>query len=86
MANHQHGPKDEWPADLTRQLRELWPDLSLSTAEIARRLGVSKAAVNGKTKRLHLPARPSPIRKGLAKGSRQRGALVSTLPPLGSLS
>src|ERR1700721_115884 len=35
-----------------------------STAEIGRRMGISKNAVVGKAHRLDLPARPSPIRTG----------------------
>jgi len=52
----------EWNEDINDRLRSLWSE-GLSTAEIGRRLGVSKNAVVGKAHRLKLPARPSPIRK-----------------------
>lgn len=50
-----------WSEERIVQLRALWSE-GLSTAEIGRRLGISKNAVVGKAHRLHLPARPSPIR------------------------
>jgi hypothetical protein len=50
----------EWAEETIVRLRTLW-DEGLSTAEIGRRLGVSKNAVVGKAHRLDLPARPSPI-------------------------
>ena len=52
----------EWAEETIVRLRTLW-DEGLSTAEIGRRLGVSKNAVVGKAHRLDLPARPSPIRR-----------------------
>jgi len=51
----------DWPAERIVALRALWAE-GLSTAEIGTRLGVSKNTVIGKAHRLHLPARPSPIR------------------------
>lgn len=48
--------------DKAARLRELWPDLTLSTSEIGRRLNVSKNAVIGKAHRMKLQPRPSPIR------------------------
>lgn len=51
---------DRWPAELTEQLRELWPT-GKSTAAIGRVLGVSKNAIVSKSRRLGLEARPSPI-------------------------
>src|SRR5215472_10744294 len=53
----------EWSDDRIRQLRRLWSE-GHSTAEIGRRMGISKNAVVGKAHRLDLPARPSPIRTG----------------------
>src|SRR3984957_8133489 len=53
----------EWTDDRIRELRQLWSE-GHSTAEIGRRMGISKNAVVGKAHRLDLPARPSPIRTG----------------------
>jgi len=50
----------DWTDDAIARLRTLWAE-GLSTAEIGRRLGVSKNAIVGKAHRLNLPARPSPI-------------------------
>ena len=52
----------EWTPEVVLSLRQLW-DEGHSTAEIGRRLGVSKNAVVGKAHRLDLPSRPSPIRR-----------------------
>jgi hypothetical protein len=52
----------DWNPDTVARLRSLWAE-GLSTAEIGRRMGVSKNAVVGKSHRLNLPARPSPIRR-----------------------
>ena len=51
-----------WTDEVVGALRQLWND-GHSTAEIGRRLGVSKNAVVGKAHRLALPNRPSPIRQ-----------------------
>lgn len=51
-----------WTPERIAQLKELW-DKGESTAEIGRRLGISKNAVVGKAHRLSLSARPSPIRR-----------------------
>jgi len=77
----------EWSEETIVHLRALWAD-GHSTAEIGRRLGVSKNAVVGKAHRLDLPARPSPIRRD-GPGPRQpRRSLPRTtgptLPPLSS--
>ena len=53
----------EWTDDTIRELRQLWSE-GHSTAEIGRRMGVTKNTVVGKAHRLDLPARPSPIRSG----------------------
>ncbi len=52
----------DWSAEAIERLRALWAE-GHSTAEIGRRMGVSKNAVVGKAHRLNLPARPSPIRR-----------------------
>lgn len=78
----------EWTNDVIERLRALWAE-GHSTAEIGRRLGVSKNAIVGKAHRLDLPARPSPIRRdpALAETARvapPRRVEGSTLPPLAS--
>lgn len=80
----------EWAEETIIRLRALW-DEGLSTAEIGRRLGVSKNAVVGKAHRLDLPARPSPIRRDggsgrTARRSAPRRVAGPTLPPLSSTS
>ncbi|KAA2214606.1 GcrA family cell cycle regulator [Teichococcus oryzae] len=52
----------DWTAEAIETLRALWAE-GHSTAEIGRRMGISKNAVVGKAHRLSLPARPSPIRR-----------------------
>lgn len=52
----------EWTEEIIAQLKALWAE-GLSTAEIGRRLSITKNAVVGKAHRLGLPARPSPIRR-----------------------
>jgi GcrA cell cycle regulator len=78
----------EWAEETIVRLRALW-DEGHSTAEIGRRLGVSKNAVVGKAHRLELPARPSPIRRdgvpgGAPRRSAPRRVAGPTLPPLSS--
>jgi len=77
----------EWAEETITRLRELWTE-GLSTAEIGRRLGVSKNAVVGKAHRLDLPARPSPIRREGERAPPRRSVLRRpegpTLPPLPS--
>ena len=51
-----------WTAERVSELRKLWAT-GASTAEIGRRLGVSKNAVVGKAHRTGLAPRPSPIRR-----------------------
>lgn len=58
----------DWTADAIDRLRALWAE-GLSTAEIGRRMGVSKNAVVGKAHRLNLSARPSPIRRDAEAGA-----------------
>lgn len=75
-----------WNNETISQLRELWAQ-GLSTAEIGRRLGVTKNAIVGKAHRLDLDARPSPIRRDAravdGSGAQNRAA-GPTLPPLPS--
>lgn len=76
----------EWSEETIVRLRSLWSE-GHSTAEIGRRLGVSKNAVVGKAHRLDLPARPSPIRRDGCSAPRRpapRRAAGPTLPPLSS--
>ena len=78
----------EWNEDVIGRLRELWAE-GHSTAEIGRRLGVSKNAIVGKAHRLELPARPSPIRRESGEPTAERRAAPRrtegpTLPPLAS--
>ncbi len=49
-----------WSDDMIRRLEELWAK-GTSASVIGKELGVSKNAVIGKSRRLKLPARPSPI-------------------------
>jgi len=76
----------EWTEEAIGRLRTLWAE-GHSTAEIGRRLGVSKNAVVGKAHRLDLPARPSPIRRdgtGAPRRPAPRRIAGPTLPPLSS--
>ena len=82
----------DWAGEKIANLRELWAT-DLSTAEIGKRMGISKSAVVGKAHRLNLPARPSPIAgfvPGAPKGPRKppapKRAVGPTLAPLASLS
>ena len=75
----------EWNEEAIARLRALWAE-GHSTAEIGRRMNVSKNAVVGKAHRLALVARPSPIRRegavGVARPPSPRRAVGPTLPPL----
>ena len=76
----------DWNDEAIARLRALW-DEGHSTAEIGRRMSVSKNAVVGKAHRLNLPARPSPIRRdavgtGPARPPAARRVTGPTLPPL----
>nr|WP_294520923.1 GcrA family cell cycle regulator [uncultured Rhodopila sp.] len=77
-----------WNDETIRHLRDLWAE-GHSTAEIGRRLGVSKNAIVGKAHRLDLDARPSPIRREGPKPAADRAVPYPrvagpTLPPLAS--
>ena len=75
----------EWNDTIIAELRGLW-SAGLSTAEIGRRLGISKNAVVGKAHRLDLAARPSPIRRqerdpnALPPAPRAVGPTLAPLP------
>jgi len=76
-----------WDEETIRLLRDLWAQ-GHSTAEIGRRLGVSKNAIVGKAHRLELDARPSPIKRDVVKPASERPLPClragPTLPPLPS--
>ena len=63
----------EWTEAEIDRLRGLWTE-GHSTAEIGRRMGITKNAVVGKAHRLSLAARPSPIRYSGAR------SVARTLP------
>ena len=63
----------EWTHEAITRLRGLWSE-GHSTAEIGRRMGVTKNAIVGKAHRLDLPGRPSPIRHEPAGQPRRRAA------------
>jgi len=75
----------EWTDETIAKLRALWTE-GLSTAEIGRRLNISKNAVVGKAHRLNLPPRPSPIRRHEGDAAPRQAAPKRTqgptLPPL----
>lgn len=52
----------DWTTEQIAELTRLWSE-GLTTSEIGKRLGISKNAVVGKAHRLHLAARPSPIKR-----------------------
>ncbi len=70
----------EWNSEAIETLRALWAE-GHSTAEIGRRMGVSKNAVVGKAHRLNLPARPSPIRREADGGIARPAAPLQRRPP-----
>lgn len=71
----------DWTAEAIERLRALWAE-GHSTAEIGRRMGISKNAVVGKAHRLNLPARPSPIRRE-AVGAEPRQQAARPVRPAG---
>ena len=71
----------EWTAEAIETLRLLWAE-GYSTAEIGRRMTISKNAVVGKAHRLNLSARPSPIRREKVRAeSRPATAPRQPVPP-----
>jgi GcrA cell cycle regulator len=79
----------DWNDETIARLRALWAE-GHSTAEIGRRMSISKNAVVGKAHRLNLAARPSPIRRdgsgGPARPAAPRRVTGPTLPPLAGAS
>jgi GcrA cell cycle regulator len=80
----------EWSDETIEKLRVLWTE-GLSTAEIGRRMGISKNAVVGKAHRLLLTSRPSPIRRDVDGSRPQRPAgpkriTGPTLPSMAAIS
>lgn len=76
-----------WTEEVVQRLRTFW-DEGLSAAEIGRRLGTSKHSVIGKAHNLHLPKRPSPIKRstvvyvrGPSRAVRREAALAATTLP-----
>lgn len=51
-----------WTDQMVEDLRAMWKE-GLTTAEIGKKLGVSKNSIVGKVHRLGLSGRPSPIKK-----------------------
>jgi GcrA cell cycle regulator len=78
----------DWTDEHIAKLRTLWAE-GISTAEIGRRLNISKNAVVGKAHRLNLPARPSPIRRAEngapPRQTTPRRVQGPTLPPLAAV-
>jgi GcrA cell cycle regulator len=66
-----------WSEARIAELKRLWSE-GLSTAEIARRLAISKNAVVGKAHRLNLRGRPSPIQVRLPE---RKNPIGPTAPP-----
>ncbi len=73
----------DWSTEAIERLRALWAE-GHSTAEIGRRMGISKNAVVGKAHRLNLPARPSPIRRELGAPAAPRPQPVRVPRPAGA--
>ena len=74
----------DWTPEVIARLRCLW-DEGHSTAEIGRRLNVSKNAVVGKAHRLDLPARPTPIRCRNPNSPPSRPPRAKTVPQLAEI-
>lgn len=73
-----------WTPERIGELEKLWAE-GHSTAEIGRRLGVSKNAVVGKAHRLRLPGRQSPIdpsRRQSRKPAAPRAKAATTRRPI----
>lgn len=79
--------REEWSAEEDARLRRLWDqrDPQLSTRVIGLAMGRSKSSVVGRSHRLHLPKRPSPILRGIPHSyseKKDRSRPVVTLPSL----
>ncbi|WP_237214174.1 GcrA family cell cycle regulator, partial [Falsiroseomonas oryziterrae] len=72
----------DWTPEAIERLKALWAE-GHSTAEIGRRMGISKNAVVGKAHRLSLPARPSPIRREASGTTVPRPAQPRPIRPAG---
>ena len=70
----------DWTDEVIERLKAFWAE-GHSTAEIGRRMGVSKNAVVGKAHRLALDARPSPIRRTPAGDAPRRPTIRRTMGP-----
>ena len=77
----------DWTTDAIVRLRTLWAE-GHPTAEIGRRMGMTKNAVIGKAHRLALPKRPSPICQTAGGPRKPAPARVRgpTLPVLASVT
>ena len=77
----------DWNEEMIARLRQLWSE-GHSTAEIGRRMGITKNAVVGKAHRLTLSPRPSPIRRETGEGhvARRSAPRRTTGPTLPALS
>jgi GcrA cell cycle regulator len=71
----------DWTLEAIDRLRDMWAQ-GLSTAEIGRRMGVSRHAITGKAHRLKLPMRPSPIRRDPAAPRPLTMGRRTTLPKI----
>ncbi|ANA12707.1 MULTISPECIES: GcrA family cell cycle regulator [Acetobacter] len=70
----------EWTEEIIAQLKALWAE-GLSTAEIGRRLSITKNAVVGKAHRLGLPPRPSPIRRNAKPKTAEKAETPAAATP-----
>lgn len=66
MAKKEAQPAQVWTDKKINELKKLWGK-GLTTAEIGKKLNVSKNAVVGKAHRLGLKSRPSPIKNTAAR-------------------
>jgi GcrA cell cycle regulator len=71
----------DWTLEAIDRLRKMWAE-GLSTAEIGRRMGVSRHAITGKAHRLNLSTRPSPIRRDPAEPRHLTMGRRTTLPKI----
>ena len=70
----------DWTRKRVKMLTKLWHD-GVPTAEIGRRMGISKGAVVGKAYRLALGARPQPANPSRAVVARPAARNYGELPP-----
>lgn len=81
----------QWTEEREDKLRKLWPNKSLSCADIGAILGgITKSAVSGKVSRMGLPRRDNPSKERKFDGDRVPGRIArvrtprDTLPALAS--